>query len=156
MERSIRWELYEWTELRHHERIPLCYSSLLHVSNYIKRSYAPLAERVQALTAHLETVPRVLRQARANLVAGRIPRPHPETALDVYAGHLAFYEEALPAALAHLEGRALYEAFLRGSEAAAEAVRAFLRWLREGVAPQATDDFALGERLSCRMLDAVS
>ncbi len=153
VERSIRWELYEWTELRDHERSPLFYSSLLDVSNYIKRSYAPLGERVRALTAHLNAVPDVLRQAQVNLSAGRIPRPHVETALDVYAGHLSFYEEALPAALTDLGERALYAAFLRAREAAADAVRAFLRWLREEAAPQASAEFALGERLFRRMLE---
>lgn len=153
VERSIRWELYEWTELRDHERSPLFYSSLLDVSNYIKRNYAPLGERVVALTAHLEGVPQVLRQARANLSAGRIPRPHLETALEVYRGYVSFYEEVLPAALADLGDRALYEAFLRAREAAVAAGQRFLQWLQEDAAPQATADFALGERLFRRMLE---
>ena len=152
VERSLRSEMFEWTELRDHERNPIVYNYLLDVTNYIKRNYAPLPERVRALTAHLEGIPELLRQARANLSGQRIPKPFVETGLDVYRGYVSFYEDALPATLADLRDRPLYDAFLRANQAAVTAVRDFLQWLEEDAAPKATDDFAIGERLYRRML----
>jgi uncharacterized protein (DUF885 family) len=150
--RSINAEHFDWTELQDHLRNPLAYNYLLDVTNYIKRNYAPLPERVQALTAHLEGVPELLRQARVHLRDRRIPRPFIETSLDVYRGYLAFYEETLPPALVDLRDGPLYEAFLRANEVATAAVREFLGWL-EGASATATDDFAVGERLYRRMVE---
>ncbi len=152
VDRSLQYEQFEWTELRDHERNPMAFNYLLDVTNYIKRNYAPLPERVQALTAHLEGVPELLRQARAHLGENPIAKPFVETALEVYRGHVGFYEEALPQALASLEDRALYTLFLQARDTALGAVREFVRWLEEDAAKRATDDFAIGERPYRRML----
>jgi uncharacterized protein (DUF885 family) len=152
VERSLRHEQFEWNDLRDHERNPLAYSFQLDVTNYIKRNYAPLPERVKVLNAHLDGVPDALAQARANLSRGQIPRPFAETALDVYRGYLAFYDETLPGTVAEMPDRHLVEEFLRSNDSATAAVRAFVQWLEEEVLPQARDTFAIGERLYRRML----
>ncbi len=131
VERSQKSELFEWTDLRDHERNPIVYNYMLDVTNYIKRNYAPLPDRVRALTLHLEGIPELLRQARANLNGQRIPKPFVETGLDVYRGYVSFYEDALPAALADLRDRPLFDAFLRANQVAVAAVREFLKWLEQ-------------------------
>ncbi|MBI3975215.1 MAG: DUF885 domain-containing protein [Armatimonadetes bacterium] len=152
IERSLRHEQFEWTGLRDYQRNPLAYSPVLDVTQYIKRNYAPLSERVRALTEHLDGVPGVLAQAREHLGGRPIPRPFIETALDVYRGYLTFYEGSLPAALNGLQDRPLFDAFLRANGRAGDAVRDFVGWLTDDVTPRATDDFAIGERLFSQML----
>jgi len=152
VERSAQNELFEWTGLRDYQRNPLAYNYLLDVTQYIKRNYAPLPERVRALIAHLDGVAGVLAQARQHLDEQPIPRPFVETALEVYTGYARFYEESLPAALNGLADRALFDSFLRSNSAAVEAVRDFVTWLSDEAAPRATDDFAIGERLYGQML----
>src|SRR3970040_1532530 len=110
--------LRSWSRSSVHERNPIVYNYVLDVTNYIKRNYAPLPERLRALTSHLDGVPELLHQARANLGERRIPRPFVETGLDVYRGYISFYAEVLPAALADLRDRPLYESFLRANERA--------------------------------------
>ncbi len=150
--RSLKNERFEWTGLRDHERNPLAYNVLLDVTHYIKRNYAPLPDRVRALVAHLDGIPRVLSQAREHLGDRPIPRPFIETALEVYRGYVTFYEESLPAALNGLSDRALFDTFLRSNGAAADAAREFLAWLEDAAGARATDDFAIGESLYGQML----
>lgn len=152
VERSLRHEQFEWTDLREHERNPLAYSHLLDITNFLKRQYAPLPERVQGLIAHLDGIPDALAQARTHLERGPIPKPFAGTALDVYRGYVTFFETTLPATLTALEDRPLYELFLRANDLAASSLRGFVRWLEEDVTPRAIDDFAIGERLYSRML----
>lgn len=152
VDRSIKNEVFEWSGLRDYQRNPLVYNHVLDVTQYIKRNYAPLPERVQSLIAHLDGVAGVLASARQHLGERPIPRPFVDTALDVYKGYVTFYEESLPAALNGLADRPLFDAFLRSNGAAADAVRNFVTWLSDEAAPRATDDFAIGERLYGQML----
>ena len=152
VERSLESEMFNWTELRDHERNPLAFNYLLDVTQYIKRSYAPLPERTAALVAHLEGVPGLLADVRAHLGQRPLPKPIVETALEVYRGYVSFYEESLPPALDALDDPPLYEQFLRARDAAAGAVREFLAWLESDAAPRATAEFAIGETLYRRML----
>lgn len=152
VDRSIKNEVFEWSGLRDYQRNPLAYNHVLDVTQYIKRNYAPLPERVKSLITHLDGVAGVLASARQHLGERPIPRPFVETALDVYKGYVTFYEESLPAALNGLGDRSLFDDFLRSNSAAAGAVRDFVAWLNDEAAPRATDDFAIGEQLYGQML----
>ncbi|HEV8340380.1 MAG TPA: DUF885 domain-containing protein [bacterium] len=152
IDRSIKNERFELTDLRDHERNPLAYNYALDVTHYIKRNYAPLTDRVRALIAHLDGVAGVLSNARVHLHGRPIPRPFIETAQEVYRGYVTFYEETLPGALNGMADRPLFDAFLRSNGAAADAVRDFLSWLEDAAASRATNDFAIGEPLYSQML----
>jgi uncharacterized protein (DUF885 family) len=79
---SIDEELFELEQSREFERNPLVFSGPLDVSGYIKREYAPLEQRVKALTEHLRQVPQYLDGARATL-RQPVPRPFLNTAMEV-------------------------------------------------------------------------
>src|SRR5215218_2050077 len=53
-------ELWRYEDFRGHALNPLSYQFPIDVSVYVKRNYAPLAQRLDALTRHLEAVPGVL------------------------------------------------------------------------------------------------
>lgn len=141
---AVDEELFELVVLREFERNPMAFSGALDVSGYIKRNYAPLARRAEALTAHLRQFPDVLAAARQTLHP-TIPLPFLETSLEVYAGTIRFHEHDLPAAVRAVGPGVLWSTFERANADALAALRAFTRYLEEDLRPRATQDFAIGE-----------
>ena len=148
---AIEEELFELESLREFERNPLVFSGALDVSGYIKRNYAPLLRRVEALTEHLRRFPDVLAQARANL-RSEIPRPFLDTALEVYEGTVTFHEHDLPAAVRPAGSGPAVRAFEEANARALGALRGFIRYLTDDLRPKATQEFAIGEERYRTML----
>jgi uncharacterized protein (DUF885 family) len=121
------------------------------------RDYAPLADRLEALTARLEAAPRYMAESRT-----RVDRPvRIWTEIDIES------TQALPAFLASIQAAARSEhtdsALLDRLQAATSATREALdehaAWLRDDVLPRADGDWRTGaedfERLvSLRALEA--
>lgn len=147
---AIDRELFELEELRTFERNPMVYNALVDASGYVKRAYAPLEVRVARLTEHLEQVPDLLADARRTLT-GPVPRPHAEIAAEAFEGTIRFLEHDLAGAV-NGTGHQRLNRFLEASGRAIEAVRSFVRFLREEVMPRATPEFALGDGRFCAML----
>jgi len=141
---AIGEELFELERLRELERNPMAYSGSLDVSGYVKRDYAPLPRRVEALTEHLRRVPDYLAGARETLT-GKVPLPYLTTSLEVYGGIIEFQEEDLPPAVRPVGTGSAWDGFERANAGAIEAVRRFLRYLDEEIRPKAVPDFAIGE-----------
>src|SRR5579859_452802 len=53
VEYARTYELFRWREWRQHERDPRFYQSAIDATHYLKRPYAPLPERLDALARHL-------------------------------------------------------------------------------------------------------
>jgi Bacterial protein of unknown function (DUF885) len=144
-------ELFRWRDWRPHERSPGCYHGALDVSIYLKRPYAPPAERFDALTRHLRGVPEVLAAGRHNLCSP-LSTPAIEQAIHAYKGLGHYYEQHLRVAGSMLaeSGRSL-RAFEDAVSVAAGAVREFVGFLREQRAePDA--DFRMGPKLLAAMI----
>ncbi|MDR5694812.1 MAG: DUF885 domain-containing protein [Armatimonadota bacterium] len=150
----IRWrtrrEEFYWEEFREQERNPIAFIDLLDVSGYLKRAYAPVEERLVALARHLREVPRVLEMARHLL---RLPLSYPvvETSIEAYSGYHRFLTE-LPAMLPPAPER-LKDEIREACAGALDALKEFLAFL-EGERGRATGQFAIGEELFSRMLEA--
>ncbi len=140
---TIAHERFQWETLREHERNPIAGSWLVDVTPYLKRSYAPLAERLVALASHIEDIPRVLEDARVHLRSA-LPRPIIETARDVYDGYLSFYETTLPQTVGTAGDAALRGRCERARSAAVQALKEHLAYLDEAQGG-ATDHVAIGE-----------
>lgn len=149
---AIQFELFDLNEWRRWQRDPLFYLAFLEVDGYIKRSYAPLPERVRALTTHLRVFPVVVAQAQANL--RDVPAPALETAAQAVAGIISFVQEDLPVALAELHARhpALLGEFEAAQAVALEATEALRTHLTDVLTPQATADYAIGADAFQKML----
>lgn len=141
---SVDEELFELETLREVERNPMAYSGALDVSGYVKRNYAPLERRVEALTDHLGHFPDVLAAAR-EILQPQIPLPFLDTSLEVFMGTVQFLEHDLPAAVRPVGAGALWSRFERANTDALAALRAFAQHLDKDLRPRATDDFAIGE-----------
>ena len=81
--------------LRFYERNPIMpYLYIFDVSNYLKRNYAPLPQRVESLCRHLEATPRLLDQLRQKL-DGSLPRAAIEISLETFGGFARYYKNDL-------------------------------------------------------------
>ena len=112
----------------------------------VQRDFAPLEQRVRAITGRLSEVPRLLRQAGANL--GRpeeIPAPWVDAALKQLGGSLAFLREMngelVPGAGA--AGRDLRTTL----STAVEALEDFGRLLTERLVTRARGDYGIGRSM---------
>jgi uncharacterized protein (DUF885 family) len=125
-------------------------SDSLDPSPYITLNYAPLAERMQAFTDYLKTIPRVATQIQDNL-----QQPMPETwlqyGIDSFAGYADYFADDVPAVWADVEDATLQADFEQANSDAIAAMRALAAWL-EANRETATDDYALGPDLYRQML----
>ena len=139
---ALRKETLEIQELRWHETNPM--ETLWHIdmSGYIQRDYAPLPQRVEALTQALAGVPAYLANLRG-VMSGRLAAPILEAAVDAYEGVAAFYDDDIAAAASALSDADLRRSFDAARADASDAVRAFAAHLR-ALQPYADADFAIG------------
>ncbi|HEV2236738.1 MAG TPA: DUF885 family protein, partial [Ktedonobacterales bacterium] len=143
VEYARAYELFRWREWRQHERDPRFYQSAVDVTHYIKRPYAPLPERLEALARHLAAVPEVLAAARANL-RRPVARAAIEQAIHAYSALAAYYADGLRAHCRALAvGLGALERVERGIAGAVAAIEGFVADLREQLAEPA-GDFRLG------------
>jgi uncharacterized protein (DUF885 family) len=153
---GLQAELWRHEDFRGHARNPLNYQMPIDVSTYVKRNYAPLPQRMAALTRHLEAIPGVLAAAQANLDEV-LPRPPLEMAIRMYGGTAQYLSEQLDGIIqsaatdAGDPAGALPSNFEAARGAAVAAVRDYVRFL-EGRLPQASDDFAIGAATYAKML----
>jgi uncharacterized protein (DUF885 family) len=155
---GLQAELWRHEDFRGHARNPLSYQMPIDVSTYVKRNYAPLPQRLAALTRHLEAIPGVLAAAQANL-DDALPRPPLEMAIRMFGGTAQYLSEQLDGIIqtaADAGGDADSAGarpanFEEARGTAVAAVRDYVQFL-EGRLPQATDDFAIGAESYARML----
>ena len=148
--RSIQEELFHLEDLRDHETNPMFYANLLDVSCYIKRDYAPLTERLEALVRHLVQVPAALEAGKATLEKA-LPKPVLETALIMYEGLITYYEQDVAATFAKANSPELTARFDQARETAVAALREFIQLLKTRL-PQAHFNFAIGAEKYRKML----
>ena len=138
---TVSKELFELTQLRSHETNPMEMLWHIELSNYIKRDYAPLEERVASLTTALREVPSFLITLRDGL-GDRLSGPVLEASLEAYQGLASFYEQDLPDAVKGLDEPV--HGFEEARDAASRAIRGFVEHLKS-LQERAVDDFAIGE-----------
>jgi len=120
------------------------------------RDFAPLPERLDAITSRLEAVPTYLREARTRAAVPQV-RPWQQLEIETAADLPGFFGEitAAGAALAEPERRRLDTA----ADRAREAIADYAAWLETTLA-EGTDDWALGgerydELVSLRAFDGL-
>ena len=148
---GIRRELFGMQEMAAYSRNPMTYSGALDVSPYIKRDFAPLAERVRGIIAILNQAPNVIAAGRANL-EDALPKTWVETAIEEGDGSADFLEKDLVDALKELKDPALRAQFNQADKRAAAEMRGFVKFLKEEKLPKATAPFALGAGNFAKML----
>ncbi len=148
LENQLRYSI--WTEEKYRDWSwdPTLYTQIAGQSLYglLARDYAPLPERLRAVTARLEKLPRLFEQERANLVAARVPAIHAETAVKQNPGVLSLVEELVVPEIGKLPESE--QARLKAAiEAARAAVQVQQKWLETELVPNAKGDFRIGKDL---------
>ena len=145
-----RLEAAQWSHdsLREWSWNPLQYTRTAGNSIYslMAREFAPLPQRLKAVTARLEKLPLLYEQGRSSLAPAKVPSVHAETAiqqnrgiLNIITNMVAPHLEALPAG-----DRTRLSAAI---ETAAVAVERHQTWLEKELLPKAKGNWRLGAEL---------
>ena len=158
LELFLRRELFNLEEMRPLENNPMRQVGYLNMGGYVKRDYAPLADRMQAATQAMGQAPDFLQVLDAAL-APELSRPVLEMSVESYRGMARFYRVDLAQpedGAAGSPGLAeVLAEFDRARERAALALDEFAGRLEERLGRLAEGqegDFAIGPRRYADML----
>jgi uncharacterized protein (DUF885 family) len=148
LENQLRYAIWAEETYRDWSWDPLLYTQLTGQALYglLARDFAPLPERLRSLTVRLEKLPRLLEQARTNLVPVRVPSIHAETAVKQNPGAMTLVDSLVVPQLGTLPAadRARLE---RAIAQARTAVQEHQRWLEGTLVPAAKGEFRIGREL---------
>jgi uncharacterized protein (DUF885 family) len=150
---AVEREIFSFAGLKIYTQNPMTYAGALDVNIYIKRDFAPLADRVKSIIALLNQASNVTAAARANL-ANSLPRPFIETAIEVAGGSADFLGKDLVEALKEVKDEALMAEFGAANQRAIEEMKRFVVYLKETKLPNANEQYALGRKKYIQLLRA--
>ena len=138
---------------RDHQRSPslYVYQIMTGIFQLILKEFAPLPDRLRSAQKRLEATPRLLEEARANLMPAEVPPVWAELALEQTAMAPALFTALLPA-IASDAAPELESDLCRAGKVAAGAMQAYSEYLKKVVLAQAAGDFAVGRELFDEML----
>ena len=154
---SVCWKhilknsVFEFEEIDPYTRNPMLYAGALDVSIYIKRNFAPLAERLKSVIEIEKKAPELFRSARSNLMDS-LPRPFIETAIQIARGSADFLKNDLILALGGVKNDSLMSAFRIANNEAISELNSFAAYLEKEKLPKANNNYALGEEKYRKML----
>ncbi len=140
---TIRSEIFWFENVRSYNRNPMTYAQAIDLTQYVKRDYAPLTNRVRSMIDIEKQTPLLFSAARVNLEKV-LPRTFVETAIDVAEGHITFLEKDLPIAVEPVRDAMLRTEFDAANRIALTELRGFIAWLKKERLPQANDSYPLG------------
>jgi len=121
------------------ERNPLSYIGMFALTPYLAREYAPVADRVEAISQVLLGAPELLENGRRRL-KGPLPKAFLDLALEMGDQLPTHFQEA-----EQFAARAALAPRIAAARVVAErSLAEFVTWLRQDELPRATGDFALG------------
>jgi uncharacterized protein (DUF885 family) len=143
-----RARLLELEETLMWRRDPNVYNNLAaaSVDHLLKRAFAPIDERLDAVLARERQIPRLLGEARVNLE--NPPRVYTETAIAQARGSVDFFRRVVPQMFERAGGSRLSAArraeFHASNETVVNALTAFAEWLERDLLPRSRGDFRVG------------
>lgn len=148
---AVRKEILKFEDRRVFSENPMTYAGALNVNIYVKRDFAPLAQRVRSIISILGQASNLVVAAKANLDE-TLARPFVETAVEVAQGSGDFLRKDLVEALKDFKEEPLRAQFLAANDGAVAALKDYITWLKEKRLPKAHDRYALGREKYARML----
>jgi uncharacterized protein (DUF885 family) len=140
LEADLRARLFDLDELKTWQWQVTGYSPVEGIYLLVARDFAPLKQRLAAVEARLQAVPRIVEAAEANLV--HPPRVYTETAIAQNKGAIGFLQDELDDFLKQEPSMAPVLAPSRAQAIA--ALRAYGVWLERDLLPRSDGDFRLG------------
>ncbi len=141
---GIEARMYEIEVVRSWERNPQIYSEIIgsSLAGQALFAYAPEAERARRVVSKLRQVPRLVQAARDNIK--ECPGIFVKVGLESWRGTLRFIESDLPRAFSGLDDLHILGDLADTSTEAATAIKSYLDYLENDLAPRAKASFRLG------------
>jgi len=141
---GIEARMYELEVVRSWERNPQIYAEIIgsSLAGQALFAYAPEAERARRVVSKLRQVPRLVQAARDNIK--ECPGIFVKVGLESWRGTLRFIESDLPRAFAGLDDLHILGDLADTSTEAATAIKSYLDYLENDLAPRAKASFRLG------------
>lgn len=130
---------------------PMTYAGALDINVYLKRDFAPLADRLRSIVEVEKQVPAMFAVARENL-AEILPEPMVKLAIAIATGGAKFLQHDLVDAVKEVKDEALLAEFKTVNDRAAKELTDYADWLKRERLPKADQSFALGEEKYRHML----
>ena len=145
LQQRIGAELFELTEERTWETNPMIYMGQPGeaIDSLLKRDFAPGRERIPAVVARMQGIPRLVDAMKLNV--RNPPREFTELALRMADGSAAFFKETVPRWAAPFAKVAERGSVEKAALVAQLAMEDAALWLRRDLLPRSKGDFALGE-----------
>ena len=142
---NIEARMYELEVLRSWDRNPQVYSEVIGTSlaGQALFAYAPEAERARRVVSKLRQVPRLVQAARDNIKD--CPGIYVKVGLETWRGVLRFIEADLPRAFSALDDLHILGDLADTSTDAAGAIKSYIDYLENDLAPRAKASFRLGK-----------
>ena len=141
---GIEARMYELEVIRSWERNPQIYAEIIgsSLAGQALFAYAPEAERARRVVSKLRQVPRLVQAARDNIK--ECPGIFVKVGLESWRGTLRFIESDLPRAFSGLDDLHILGDLADTSTEAATAIKSYLDYLENDLAPRAKASFRLG------------
>lgn len=149
----VKSTIRQFEKIQAHRRDPgyYTYEIMTGVFILIMKDFAPLPDRLQSALARMGHIPRVLNEARANIVPADVPAVWAEIALEQAKQAPGLFLGMLPAMAAQAAPE-LEAEFKEAGQKAAQAAQDFAEYLETEVIPNARGDFAVGREVFDEML----
>jgi uncharacterized protein (DUF885 family) len=148
---SVKQELWTIEDLGAYSKNPMTYAGAVDVSIYVKRSFAPLEDRVKSIIAIEKLAPKLMADAKLNL-NDTLAKPYVETAIQIAQGTAAFLGGDLKVALKDVKNDTLMKTFNTVNTAAIAAINNFADYLQKDKLPKASNKYAIGTANYQKML----
>lgn len=148
---AIGYEIFGFEDVRVYNHNPMTYAGAADINLYVKRDYAPLAERLQHIISVENLLPGVFEAARINL-DDSLPKPYIETAISIAEGSISFLKGDLLVAIKDVKDDPLLSRFKAANEKAIAATNGFISWLKKEKLPKANENYAIGRDNYRKML----
>ncbi|HYS26663.1 MAG TPA: DUF885 domain-containing protein [Vicinamibacterales bacterium] len=141
---NIEARMFEFEDVRTWERNPQIYADLIGTSlaGQALFAYAPDAERARRIVSKLRQVPRLVQAARENIRDA--PGIFVKMGIESWRGILKFIDADLPRAFASLDDLHILGDLADTSAEASNAIKGYIDYLENDLAPRAKASFRLG------------
>ncbi|MDB6126989.1 MAG: hypothetical protein JWM35_885 [Verrucomicrobia bacterium] len=151
IEAGIQDELFAFDGMQSFTHNPMTYAQAVDVNVYLKRDYAPLADRLRSIISVEKAIPAVLVAARANLVDS-LAKPYVELAIEIANGGADFLAKDLVTALKDVSDPNLMAEFKTVNDRAIAELHGYAEWLKQEKLPKAHTHYAIGREKYQEML----
>ncbi len=151
LQTAIRGQLFAFETMDQFRKNPMTYPQAIDLNIYLKRNFAPLADRVRSIIAIEREIPNVFRAARENLYDS-LPRPYCELAIQMARGLSRFLADDLPKALVSLDDDSLMQELRVVNKQAIAEFDSYADYVEKTKLPRSNNNYALGVENYQRML----